>query len=85
MIKEEEKKITIKGVPIKITRRIIPTQKIYNNKIETTHQDCFAYKNKVCSALNDLYCKKEECRFYKTEIQRLAELEKIKKREEEEI
>jgi len=30
-------------------------------------EDCFAYdsKYKQCTALNDLYCKNEECRFYK--------------------
>lgn len=30
---------------------------------------CFAYRNRAghegCIALTDLYCKKEECRFYK--------------------
>ena len=31
-------------------------------------EDCFAYdsKYKQCDALNDLYCKKENCRFYKS-------------------
>lgn len=43
-------------------------------------EDCFAYKNKTCSALNELYCKKEECKFYKTDAQRLSELEKISKK-----
>lgn len=32
-------------------------------------KDCFAYVNKNghqgCRALNDLYCKKEKCKFYK--------------------
>lgn len=32
---------------------------------------CFAYINRAghegCTALTDLYCKKEECRFYKPE------------------
>ena len=32
-------------------------------------QDCFAYSKisdvESCRALNELYCKKEECRFYK--------------------
>lgn len=36
------------------------------------HTDCFAYtcKNGVegCMALNKLYCKKEECRFFKNDI-----------------
>lgn len=27
--------------------------------------DCFAYKNGHCVALNDLYCAKEKCSFYK--------------------
>ena len=41
------------------------------NKIEVK-KDCFAYRNSNpsrsegdCRALNDLYCKKEVCRFYK--------------------
>jgi len=31
--------------------------------------DCFAFNNKKkldCTALDDLYCKRGECRFYKT-------------------
>lgn len=32
--------------------------------------DCFAYEETIhvgmCRALNALYCKKEECKFYKT-------------------
>ena len=27
---------------------------------------CFAYKNGKCTALNKLYCEKEECSFYKS-------------------
>lgn len=33
-------------------------------------KDCFAYKTKeghpMCNALNELYCKQEKCRFFKT-------------------
>ena len=39
--------------------------------ISNTQGDCFAYdktKNK-CNALNELYCKKEICEFYKTKEQ----------------
>lgn len=36
-------------------------------------RDCFAYNkgsySKPCIALDDLYCKKEECKFYKTKEQ----------------
>lgn len=32
---------------------------------------CFAYRNKegheACTALTDLFCKKEECKFYKSD------------------
>ena len=27
--------------------------------------ECMAYRNGECKALDDLYCKKEECNFYK--------------------
>jgi hypothetical protein len=29
-------------------------------------KDCFAFKNGDCIALNDLYCAKEKCSFYKS-------------------
>ena len=34
-------------------------------------EDCFAYdqEHKECTALNDLYCKKEKCKFYKNKKQ----------------
>ena len=32
----------------------------------TVKTDCFAYKKGNCTALNDLYCAKEKCSFYKT-------------------
>jgi hypothetical protein len=36
-------------------------------------EDCFAYVNrqgyKGCRALNELYCNKEECKFYKKETE----------------
>lgn len=36
------------------------------------HKDCFAYngnyKVKGCTILKELYCAKEECKFYKTAI-----------------
>ena len=36
-------------------------------------EDCFAYVNrqgyKECRALNELYCNKEECKFYKKETE----------------
>lgn len=43
------------------------TQAAEPNEIKT---DCFAYREGVleeyaCSALNELYCRKEKCRFYK--------------------
>lgn len=35
-----------------------------NGKLQ---EDCFAYQEKTdrCTALNALYCKKEQCSFYK--------------------
>lgn len=39
--------------------------------------DCFAYngnsKSKPCIALDELYCKKEQCNFYKTKVDRQRE------------
>ena len=32
---------------------------------EFINKDCFSYNKGKCTALNDLYCKYEECRFYK--------------------
>ena len=34
-------------------------------------EDCFAYdkEHHDCTALTDLYCKKEKCKFYKNEHQ----------------
>jgi hypothetical protein len=38
-------------------------------KLKEPNKDCFAYSDKTavpcCRALNDLYCRKEECHFYK--------------------
>ena len=38
------------------------------------HEDCFAYKNAggrpLCTALKELYCKKEDCKWYKPKEQR---------------
>ena len=33
-------------------------------------RDCFAYENQFCKALDDLYCRFEDCVFYKTMKQR---------------
>lgn len=42
-------------------------------------EDCFSYveknKHQGCRALNDLYCKKEECKFYKRKCE--VSIEKI--------
>lgn len=36
------------------------------------NEDCFAYDKdkKVCKALDCLYCKKEECKFYKKKVKK---------------
>lgn len=38
-------------------------------KLGEPKKDCFAYNDKAavpgCNALTDLYCRKEECKFYK--------------------
>lgn len=92
--KEEEKTLTIEGKQLKIKRKIIPFLKSQNE----IKEDCFAYNKinkklkdgtqnvvtKTCSALNDLYCKNTECRFYKSQQKYLEELELIKKRRMEE-
>ena len=49
-------------------------------------KDCFAYEfnpkrgHAQCIALRMLYCKREECNFYKTKEQLESELKKIKER-----
>lgn len=37
------------------------------NEQDKTHEDCFAYheETKRCTALKALYCRKEQCSFYK--------------------
>ena len=44
-------------------------EKIMDNKKYEAKKDCFAYTtNKgtpMCKALKELYCKKENCKFYK--------------------
>lgn len=35
---------------------------------DMTKKDCFAYRKNRCYALNDLYCKNRECRFYRKDI-----------------
>ena len=35
---------------------------------DRSKKDCFAYKDKKCCALNELYCKKESCNFYRNDI-----------------
>ena len=42
-------------------------------------KDCFADKNNNCTALNDLYCAKEKCSFYKTHKQLLERQLKLNK------
>ena len=36
-----------------------------------TKKDCFGYckEKNTCSVLNELWCKKEKCKFYKTKTQ----------------
>jgi hypothetical protein len=41
--------------------------------------DCFAYKNKKCKILKELFCSKEKCAFYKTQNQ--YELDRLKAEE----
>ena len=42
-------------------------------------KNCFAYKNNNCTALNNLYCAKEKCSFYKTHKQLLERQLKLNK------
>ncbi len=40
-------------------------------------EDCFGYKtSSFCSALNKMYCKTEECSFYKTNEQHRSDMKK---------
>lgn len=50
-----------------------------NNSEITVKTDCFAYKNHNCIALNDLYCTKEKCSFYKTHKEILEKQLKLNK------
>lgn len=45
----------------------------------TVKTDCFAYKNHNCTVLNDLYCAKEKCSFYKTHEEWLEKQLKLNK------
>lgn len=44
--------------------------------------DCFGYikEKEKCNALNELYCKKDICKFYKTREQFIKEQEKYKQK-----
>ncbi len=46
---------------------------------DMTKKDCFAYKENKCYALNELYCKNRECRFYRNDIN-IKEIERSIKR-----
>lgn len=41
-------------------------------------EDCFAYMNGNCHALKELYCKKEECVFYKINKDKLSDEQELK-------
>ena len=49
-------------------------RKVIMSGLKVKH-DCFAYSKELrkCKALNDLYCRNGECKFYKTEFQRCEE------------
>lgn len=45
-----------------------------NDKNFEIKTDCFAFKNRyTCNALDEMYCAKENCRFYKPKKQFLDE------------
>lgn len=48
---------------------------------EKTKRNCFAYNEKIkdCEILDKLYCKNEECKFYKTNINKKEIENSIKK------
>ena len=48
---------------------------------EKTKKDCFAYNEqfKECDILDNLYCKNEECKFYKNNVSKKAIETSIKK------
>lgn len=87
IVKEEERKVidiienkdkTSTRQTYKVKRRIV-TANLKNDEI---HKDCFAYRSskKDCSALDELYCKKEECRFYKKSEDLLKEKQNMMKK-----
>lgn len=41
---------------------------------DCTKRDCYAYQITECYALNDLYCKNKDCRFYRNDI-RISKIE----------
>lgn len=46
---------------------------------DRTKKDCFAYEETECYGLNELYCKHEECRFYRNDIKKSRLETEIKK------
>lgn len=46
---------------------------------DRTKKDCFAYEEKECYGLNELYCKHEECKFYRNDIKKSRIETEVKK------
>lgn len=68
--KEEAEQISEKVKGINGVRLIIVDELGDRSK-----KDCFAYKDKKCCALNELYCKKEDCNFYRNDI-KMSDIER---------
>lgn len=41
---------------------------VVNKLGDMSNKDCFAYEEKNCYCLKELYCKNSECKFYRTDI-----------------
>lgn len=51
-------------------------------EVDTVKKDCFAYRNKTedsgfCVALKELYCRCEECKFYKNKVDYEKEMNEL--------
>ena len=57
------------------------------NEVGNARTDCFAYRKDYlmpeCTALRDLYCKREYCKFYKSRMEYRKQLEESKERMKE--
>lgn len=81
MLGNEVKEINISPYENRMLGGIKTLQGVKLNVVKPNEEqlDCFARKEKEdgveCTALNEMYCKKEKCRFYRNDIKR-SEIER---------